>query len=304
MCILVTSVCHSRYPFILVSNRDEFFRRKTAPAHYHGENRNILSPLDLGRPERGTWIGVTKKGKVTALVNYREPLESANSVCLVSRGELTKSYLESDLGMEDWEKQFRKYSNEFSLIGGFSLLLGQLEFDSTTGKVKPFNVISNRGDRTTIFGEKGEGEVFGLSNSLFSEPWPKVKQAEIELENLIQLEMKNSMSQEAFVDELFGILSENRIPTGVDSFKEAFVHFPNSIFIPPVKSLHYGEQSYPYEDVVGDYYGTRTQTVILMTEAGEVHYYERNLHSSDDLDEKPSENHFKLGIPTPSPKCR
>ncbi|CUM68146.1 uncharacterized protein PRCAT00005863001 [Priceomyces carsonii] len=74
MCILLLTTRHPDYPLILLSNRDEFFRRPTKPAHFRelASGTKILSPLDLGRPERGTWIGVTTSGRLAVLVNYRE----------------------------------------------------------------------------------------------------------------------------------------------------------------------------------------------------------------------------------------
>lgn len=75
MCILLSTTEHPDYPFILLSNRDEFFRRPTEEAGFRDvENRDfkILTPLDLARPEHGTWIGVGTDGKVAVLVNFRE----------------------------------------------------------------------------------------------------------------------------------------------------------------------------------------------------------------------------------------
>lgn len=74
MCILLTSTNHPEYPFILLSNRDEFFVRPTQRAHFRELSNGVklLSPLDLGRPEHGTWIGVTTNGKLSVVLNYRE----------------------------------------------------------------------------------------------------------------------------------------------------------------------------------------------------------------------------------------
>lgn len=73
MCILLSSIEHPEYPFILLSNRDEYFKRPTETARFREINhKKILAPVDLGRPERGTWIGVDTTGKLAALVNFRE----------------------------------------------------------------------------------------------------------------------------------------------------------------------------------------------------------------------------------------
>lgn len=75
MCILLSSTEHPDYPFILLSNRDEFFRRPTEPADFRDTEDGkvkILAPLDLARPEHGTWIGVGTDGKLAVLLNFRE----------------------------------------------------------------------------------------------------------------------------------------------------------------------------------------------------------------------------------------
>lgn len=74
MCIVLTTTNHPDYPFVLLSNRDEFYKRPTMPANFRdiGNDVKLLSPLDLARQEHGTWIGVTTNGKIAVLVNYRE----------------------------------------------------------------------------------------------------------------------------------------------------------------------------------------------------------------------------------------
>lgn len=74
MCILISTTEHPDYPFLLLSNRDEYYARPTKGAHFRTlENgTQILAPLDLARTEHGTWIGVTTSGKIAVLVNYRE----------------------------------------------------------------------------------------------------------------------------------------------------------------------------------------------------------------------------------------
>lgn len=87
MCILISTTEHPDYPFILLSNRDEYFKRPTERAHFRavGNNTKILSPLDLGRIEHGTWIGVSTEGKIAVLVNYRENDSRGKFLVLICR---------------------------------------------------------------------------------------------------------------------------------------------------------------------------------------------------------------------------
>lgn len=78
MCILLSSTEHPEFPFVLLSNRDEYFQRPTEPANLrYFDGFDVLLPLDLGRAEHGTWIGVSSTGKIAVLVNYREDDESS-----------------------------------------------------------------------------------------------------------------------------------------------------------------------------------------------------------------------------------
>lgn len=73
MCILISSTSHPEYPFILLSNRDEFFERNTKTAHIResGDGK-VISPLDMERAEHGTWIALSDSGKLAVLLNYME----------------------------------------------------------------------------------------------------------------------------------------------------------------------------------------------------------------------------------------
>jgi uncharacterized protein with NRDE domain len=74
MCILfIAQQKHPRYPLIIAANRDEFYARPTAPAAFWNDNPSILAGRDL--EANGTWMGVTRKGKIAAITNVRAPSE-------------------------------------------------------------------------------------------------------------------------------------------------------------------------------------------------------------------------------------
>ncbi len=54
-----------------VANRDEFYERPTAPADFWDDAPGLLAGRDLR--EGGTWFGITRRGKLAALTNYRDP---------------------------------------------------------------------------------------------------------------------------------------------------------------------------------------------------------------------------------------
>ncbi|MBW1950086.1 MAG: NRDE family protein, partial [Deltaproteobacteria bacterium] len=66
MCLLLIAVeAHPEYRLILAGNRDEFYERPTAPAAWWENGSGILAGKDLRAG--GTWLGVTRTGRVAAL---------------------------------------------------------------------------------------------------------------------------------------------------------------------------------------------------------------------------------------------
>ncbi|AOA62656.1 hypothetical protein PP7435_CHR2-0525 [Komagataella phaffii CBS 7435] len=314
MCILLTCANTKEYSLVLASNRDEYFKRPTHEAEMRlVDGVETISPYDLAREERGTWIGITTTGRLAVLVNYRDPIE-VNHRGKVSRGLLPISYLtcakpnkagkeeaskkvrpstkvsygECSHGVQDWPDDF--IQKELKSIGGFSLMYGQLSMGDD-GRICPLSVFTNRSTkRTKVF---VDADQFGLSNSHFFEPWPKVIEGQQELSNLMkaydasEFSLGENMSRdharhETLIDEIFKILSIDRIhPNLRTDYISAFEHFPESIFIPPIETPYYHDPNNIDNPVAGDYYGTRTQTIILVDRKGNVEYIEKTLHSRD-----------------------
>ncbi|ABN65260.2 predicted protein [Scheffersomyces stipitis CBS 6054] len=336
MCILLSTTEHPDYPFILLSNRDEYFTRPTQAAHFRSFDgtMKILSPLDMARPEHGTWIGVTTSGKVAVLVNYRE-IDHAHSLSEVSRGILPLDYLCTNKSADKWHRTLESSLShvtrgkvELSQIGGFSLVYGQLSIDPKTGKLNHLNILSNRGDHGKIHAsakdnsneereEKEEADeeeedddeeddlhgdisnktTFGLSNSLYYEPWKKVKLGEELLHELVEKSKEMKLSQEALVSECFKLLSHNTYDKEVakqKDFSKKITELRNSIYIPPLET--YISPSARLL-TAGKYYGTRTQTILLLDRFGYLNYYEKNIHNSDDVDDDNIVfNHYRFNI--------
>ena len=57
--------------FTLTANRDEFFRRTSAPLSWWEDVPGLLAGRDL--EAGGTWLGVSRDGRFAALTNYRAP---------------------------------------------------------------------------------------------------------------------------------------------------------------------------------------------------------------------------------------
>lgn len=311
MCILLTTTEHPDYPLIILSNRDEYFVRPTQPASFRPLlDCHLLTPLDKGRIEQGTWIGVNTKGKFAALVNYRE--EDVNIISEVSRGILPIDYLSSPLSDNQWYDNIetslgkRVSDNDggkvpLGRIGGFSLVYGNIGLDNN-GRTKKLNIISNRGDKGTLHDPSSNDAIcqestFGISNSLYYNPWNKVTQGKSLLKNLIENAVESHYLHQQLIESCFQVLSTDTFDRSVmelPTFKPKLKELQNSIFIPPLST------NLPEENVtstIGHYYGTRTQTVIALHRSGSVHYYERNLNDTDDITKnKPNSHHYSFDI--------
>ncbi|MDI1301720.1 MAG: NRDE family protein [bacterium] len=144
------------YPLIIAANRDEFYRRATAPARFREESPAVLAGRDL--EAGGTWMGVTRTGRFAALTNFRNPAAATGER---SRGLLVSDYLE---GSSDPMAYAETVAAEGSLYGGFHLLLG------TPGELV---VVGNQG----MPPQRLAAGIYVLSNHELDTPWPKVEKA-------------------------------------------------------------------------------------------------------------------------------
>lgn len=92
MCLIVLAWhAHPDFPLIVAANRDEFHRRPAAPAEFWSDRPSILAGRDL--EARGTWMGLSRRGRFAAVTNYRGGTEPR---AVESRGALVTRFLEGD----------------------------------------------------------------------------------------------------------------------------------------------------------------------------------------------------------------
>lgn len=155
MCLLLFAYkVHPQFPFILAANRDEFYDRPTAKAHFWNDHPDILGGRDLEK--MGTWIGVSKYGKFAALTNYRDPNQSKEGKH--SRGELASNFLSTNQSINDYSKELQATTDQYQK---YNLIFGNTDnlyyFSNVTNELK----ILSPG-------------IYGLSNHLLNTNWPKV----------------------------------------------------------------------------------------------------------------------------------
>jgi uncharacterized protein with NRDE domain len=147
MCLLAFAwQIHSKYPLILIGNRDEFYARPATPIRFWLDAPQVLAGRD--EKEGGTWLGVTRSGRWAALTNYREPNAP---VGVLSRGHLVANFLQGDSEPLDYLEDIAKRADDYS---GFNLLVGTRQQAA---------VFSNRGTSPTLLA----AGLYGLSNHLW-----------------------------------------------------------------------------------------------------------------------------------------
>lgn len=236
MCTLLLAYrAHPEYRLVIAANRDEYYRRPTAPAQFWDDAPHIFAGRDL--VHGGTWLGVTRTGRVAALTNYRDPSDLHRHG--PSRGRLVSGFLEEDIAAQAYVDRLRASTVAY---GGYNLLLGDGE---------DLLCYSNKSDRTIRI----EPGIHGLSNHLMDTPWPKVRRGK---EGLARI-----LAGDRFVPEdLFALLADGSHPpdeelpdTGVGIDLERLL---SPVFI---KSAEYG---------------TRCSTVLLVDHGGKVTFIERS----------------------------
>lgn len=217
MCLIFVALNqHPAYKLIVAANRDEFYNRRTAGAHYWEDFPHVLGGRDL--EAGGTWLGMTTAGKLSMLTNFRDPANI--NPAAPSRGHLVSEYLENEVGAEDYLRLTEPKAGEYN---GFNLLMGTVDH---------LWYLSNYGKGV----EQLTDGIHGLSNSLLNIPWPKVSYGKEKLKSVLN---QSSISMQALFELLYDdkVAADNLLPdTGIGLDRERAL---SSMFI---KSPGYGSR--------------------------------------------------------------
>ncbi|KAL9120650.1 MAG: hypothetical protein Q9187_002791, partial [Circinaria calcarea] len=276
----------------------EYLNRPTARAAWWAPpNQHVLGGRDLLRDVQGTWLGVTKDGRIAVLTNFRE--RGQEHVGIRSRGAMVNAFLtQAPKAATDTEDFIKALVEDDGIlgVGGFSLVCGFIG--------KPLAVVSNRTPSVegTIRIAARQGETIGLSNAAFGDrSWPKVVKGEDLMASAIEKSIREEYTKEQLINEMMQLLSIDTLPRREDGegLESYISQLRNSIFIPVIGSestketpadevaaasksqpLHVMDSSRKTSDNVdtSGSYGTQKQTTVLVDQNGLVTFMERTLY--------------------------
>jgi uncharacterized protein with NRDE domain len=184
----------------------------------------------------GTWFGISRNGRIALLTNYRDG--PAREPGLRSRGELVVTALR---GIHPAQRTLSDLLTSADEYSGFNLIAGipgQLFCAS---------------NRNWLVQRIGTG-VSGLSNHLLDSPWPKVERA--------KERMRETLGQPVVEPEALFDLLNDRSQAADHELPDTGIGIERERFLSP-----------PF--IVGETYGTRSSTVLLIDRIGGVVFIER-----------------------------
>lgn len=239
MCLILFALNeHSEYPLVLAANRDEYFNRPTLYAHTWEDHNEVIAGRD--QTAGGTWLGVTKQGRIAAITNYRDPHNVISNS--QSRGELTKDFLIGNMRPSSYINDIELKNKSYN---GYNLLLS-----SSPGEMIHYSNITSQ---TTVL----NNGIHGLSNHLLDTPWPKVQKGITSFSKILS-------EKYITVEQLFQMMLDNKpasndkLPsTGIDKNLEKKLS-PMFINLPG--------------------YGTRCTTILLIDRQNRVTFHEKTFN--------------------------
>jgi uncharacterized protein with NRDE domain len=238
MCLAVIALdVHPRFAVVIAANRDEFHARAAERAHWWNDDAGcaLLAGRDVA--QRGTWLGVNRRGRWAFVTNVREP--GRYDPAAPSRGALVPRVLRESSGAANAVEQIaastRGY-NGFNLIGG---------------DVRAAMFASNRAPQSQPL----SAGVSGVSNAGLDTPWLKLVRAKAGVAKWVSDGSDN-------LDALFAVLGDRTMAadaalpdTGISRERERLLSSPF---------------------IVSDDYGTRCSTIVAISREGTVQFIERS----------------------------
>jgi uncharacterized protein with NRDE domain len=191
--------------------------------------------------EGGTWLGITRAGRFAAVTAYRDPKRLRRG--LRSRGLIVSDFLEGESGSLETLRALSERPRDHN----------------------PFSVLMHDGDAlgwgsNRVRGARNlEPGIYGLSNHLLDTPWHKVASGKRELESVLGTDPVRAGDLLALLD--------SRIPAADRMLPHTGVGADCERWLSP-------------RFVVGQSFGTRAASVLLVSREGTVEFVERRFDVS------------------------
>ncbi len=244
---------------IVLANRDEFYSRRTAPLDFWQDHPDLLAGRDL--EHHGTWMGVSRSGRLAAITNYRAPHLLKKDA--PSRGHLVSGFLLSDEAPANY---LRRISAQALAYNGFNLIVGDRShlfyYSNMEGTIRRL-----------------QPGIYGLSNHLLDTAWPKVLHAKQALAAMLEGGRAGTRENYFKVLQSRTIAPDHSLPdTGVGLAWERMLS-PAFISSPT--------------------YGTRSSTVLLVDSDGRLSFTERTWVPARSAPQTQSTRHHEINWPMP-----
>ncbi len=241
MCLLLLSYkINPNYKLIIAANRDEFYDRPAALLHNWEKHPELFAGKDLRGS--GTWLGVTKKGRIAAITNYRDMSRIKDNA--PTRGKLVTDFLLNEIPLEQYTNLLLESAD---IYNGYNLIYGNsdnLYYLSNISK-EPVKL------------QKG---VYGLSNHLLDSPWPKVVKSKRIFSELIKEPNPSK-------NKLFDLLKDDEIYPD-KSLPETGLGRELERMVSPIFT-------------VTEKYGTRSSSVIMFDFNNNVEFTEKSYNNKN-----------------------
>lgn len=255
MCLAIVALAaHPDYPLVIAANRDEFHARPASPAGPWPDAGHIFAGRDL--QGGGTWLGVTRAGRLALLTNVREP--GRHLADAPSRGALVEGFLRGQEGAASYAAAVAERGGAYN---GFNLLVGD---------AAGLWYVGNRAAGGAAPLAPG---IVGLSNAGLDTPWPKLTRSR----GAVAAHLASAAAPQ--VEALWAILADRSRPadaelpdTGVGLAAERLL---SSAFIADPR------------------YGTRCSTLLTLRRDGQLSLRERSFSPAAEVT---GEVHWQIQI--------
>lgn len=238
MCLAVIALgVHPRYPVVVAANRDEFHARPTARASWWDEGWLAGRDLEAG----GTWLGVTRAGRIALLTNVRDP--ARHNPNAPSRGTLVTRVLADPATPAEALTAAIADASEHN---GFNLVVAD-------GAHAHWGW--NRGGAPRAL----ESGIHGLSNASLDAPWPKVLRTKAAIAAWCESGDDDPSALVAVLADRTLAPDEALPSTGVTLEWERLLSAPF---------------------IVSERYGTRSSTIVTLDRDGHTRFVERSFDAT------------------------